>query len=115
MRASLARLVINAFALWLAARFVDGIELSSEVVSILFVALIFGLLNAIIKPFAVLLTLPFMLLTLGLFTLVINAGMLLLTAHFSSALEVAGFWPAAIGALLISVVSSLLSAFLPDS
>ncbi len=104
----LFRLFVNAAALWVAAYFVNGITLSEDFVSVLGVALIFGLVNAIIKPIVSLLALPFILLTLGLLTLVINAGMLLITDRFSDALSVSGFVPALIGALVISVVSVLL-------
>jgi putative membrane protein len=108
------RLFINAVALWVAARFVPGIELSGEFGPVLLVAAVFGLVNALIKPVILLLSLPFVILTLGLFTLVINALMLMLTAGLVGALSVSGFWAALFGSLLISVVSTLFSVVLPD-
>ena len=108
------RLFINAVALWGAASVVSGIELSDDFWAVLVVALIFGVVNALIKPVVTLLALPLLILTLGLLTLVINAGMLLLTAALTRHLSVAGFWPALLGGLVISVVSLLLSVFLKE-
>ena len=83
------------------------------------IALIFTVVNAFIKPVVQLLSLPLLILTLGLFTLVINALMLMLTAWISSGtsygLTVDGFWTAVWGALIISIVNFLLSAFVPDN
>lgn len=107
------RLVINAVALWIAASFVEGITLTNDVVGILFVALIFGIINALIKPIIDLFTCPFYIITLGLFTLVVNALMLMLTGELSGGrLEVAGFLPAFLGGIVISLISTLLSLFL---
>lgn len=110
----LIRLVINAVALWLAATIVGGIELSNNVLEILIVAIIFGLINALIKPFIKLISAPLIIATLGLFTLIINTFLLLLTSWLTDALQVDGLWPAFLGALIISVVSWLLSLFLAD-
>ena len=78
------RLVINAVALWVASRIVPGIYVADNVGSLLFVALIFGIINALIKPVIQFFTCPFYVLTLGLFTFIVNALMLLLTSYFSS-------------------------------
>jgi putative membrane protein len=106
------RLLINAAALWLAATVVSGIH-AGGLGSILAVALVFGIVNALIRPVMKLLTCPVILLTLGLFTLVINALMLMLTGWLARGLgidfRVAGFLPAFIGALIVSVVSIVLS------
>lgn len=110
----IVRLIINAVAIWAAAELVDGITLVEEPVSLALVALIFGLVNALIKPVAVVLGFPFIILTLGLFTLVINAGLLGLTAWLTDALAVAGFWPALWGSLVVSLVSWFLGVFLSD-
>ena len=79
------------------------------------VALVFGILNMLVKPVLFLLTLPFFLVTLGLFTLVLNAVMLWLTSALSESLglgfRVDGFWPAFLGALVVSIVSFALSLF----
>lgn len=114
MRNLIVRLFINAVALWGAARLLDGIQLTGDFGGVLVVALIFGLLNALIRPVAMLLSLPFLLLTLGLFTLVINALMLWLTAGLTSYLTVSGFGSALLGSLVISVVSIVLSILLKE-
>ncbi len=106
------RVIINAAALWVAARFIDGITLSEDVGSILFVAIVFGLINAFIRPVVLVLTFPALLLTLGLFTLVINAAMLGATAWLTDNLAIDGFVPAFLGALVISLVSWALSGLL---
>jgi putative membrane protein len=107
----LLRFLINAAALWLAATVVPGIH-AGGAGSILAVALVFGIVNVLIRPVLKLLTCPIILLTLGLFTLVVNALMLMLTAWigkgFGIDFTVDGFVPAFLGALLVSVVSTLL-------
>ena len=111
----LLRLLINAAALWVAIQLVDGIEHRGSWWALLFVALVFGILNASIRPLLKLLSLPIIILTLGLFIFVINALMLLLTGWISGKLNlgfyVNGFWDAFFGGLVISVVSFLLSLF----
>lgn len=111
----LLRVVVNAVALWVAAELIDGISLSESITSILFVAVIFGLVNALIRPIALVLSFPALLLTLGLFTLVVNTAMLGLTAWLTDSLSIDGFWSAFLGALVISVVSWVLSSVLPDA
>ncbi len=108
------RILVNAAALWVAAKIVAGIDLTGNIWGILLVALIFGVVNAIIKPIVKLLSLPALILSLGLFTLVINAAMLALTAAVTDNLSVDGFLPALLGALVISVVSAVLSSVLSD-
>ncbi|MGI9598444.1 MAG: phage holin family protein [Acidimicrobiales bacterium] len=110
----IVRILINAAALWAAAWALDGITLSSEISSVLIVAAVFGLVNAFVKPLAKLLTLPLTILTLGLFTLVINAVMLQITDALTNGLRVDGFWTSVGGGIVISVVSWALSIFLPD-
>jgi len=106
------RILINAAALWAAASFVTGIH-AGGAGSILALALVFGLVNAFVRPFLKLVSCPIILLTLGLFTLVVNALMLMLAAWLGRGLgiefTVDGFVPAFLGALIISVVSTLLS------
>lgn len=113
MQTLFIRLFVNAVALWAAARVVPGIELSGEFVPVLVVAGVFGLVNALIRPLVLLLSLPLVVLTLGLFTLVINALMLMLTGFLVASLSVSGFWAAFWGSLLISIVSLLFSILLP--
>ena len=114
----LIRLLINAAALWVAASVVRGIHYEDGPVGLLLVALVFGILNAVVRPILTILTCPLMALTLGLFTLVLNAIMLLLTSAASDALglgfNVDGIWPAFWGALVVSIVSILLSIFVRD-
>jgi putative membrane protein len=115
----LLRLLINAAALWAATRLVSGISYTGDGVSLFGVALVFGVLNVVIKPILFFLSFPFVIFTLGLFTLVINAVMLLITAGASDALglgfAVDGFVPALKGALVVTVVSFVLSIFVSDS
>lgn len=111
----LLRLLINAAALWMAIQLVDGIDHRGSIWSLLFVALVFGVLNASIRPLLTLLTLPVLILTLGLFIFVINALMLLMTGWVSGILglgfHVDGFWDAFFGGLIVTIVSLLLSIF----
>jgi putative membrane protein len=117
------RLLANAAALAVATFLLTGIRLTApttegRVVTLLVVALIFGVLNAVVKPIFTLVTAPLVLLTLGLFLLVINALMLLLTSWVSNRIDlgwsVEGFGSAVLGAIIVSVVSFLLNAFLPE-
>lgn len=110
----IARILINAAALWVAARIFSGITLSSEWLTVLIVAAIFGLVNAFIKPLTHLIALPLTVLTLGLFTLVINAAMLQITDALTGGLTVDGFWTSVGGGIVISIVSWALSSFLSD-
>jgi len=114
----LVRILINAAALWIATRIVPGVEHTGSWTSLLVVALVFGLLNAVVRPILKLLTCPLILLTLGLFTFVINALMLWLTSavseSFGLGFHIEGFVPAFLGALVVTVVSVLLSLVLRD-
>jgi len=107
------RLLINAAALWVAIRLVPGVSFTGEWWRLLVVALMFAVLNVSVRPVLMLLTLPFFLITLGLFTFVLNAFMLWLTSGLSGALglgfHVSGFGAAFIGALVVSTVSFALS------
>lgn len=108
------RLLINAAAIWVAAQLLDGITLSSDPLSVLIVVLVFGVINAIIKPIITILSIPFLIITLGLFALVINALLLLLVSSLTSGLAVDGFWTAVLGAIIISIVSMVLQGILGD-
>jgi putative membrane protein len=108
------KLLINAAALWAAGELVSGIHLDGDFWTILLVALVFGLVNTFIKPVLKILSFPVIILTIGLFTLVINAAMLGLTAAVTDALSIDDFWSALIGAIVISVVSAVLSWFVPE-
>lgn len=113
------RIVINAIAIWVATLLLSGLTFSGSVLNLLGVAIIFGLVNALIRPIVKLLTLPITIVTLGLFSLVINTLMLMLTTWLSDSLSLGGgvfqnFLTAFVGAILISIVSTILSWFLPD-
>ena len=114
----LIRLLVSAVALWVAQAIVPGIGFGGDWVSLLLVALVFGVLNAIVRPILKVLSCAFQILTLGLFTLVINAVMLLLTSwaaeRLSLGFHVESFWAALLGALVISIVSIILSVFVRD-
>ncbi|MBC8265222.1 MAG: phage holin family protein [Anaerolineales bacterium] len=114
----LLRWLINAVALYAAAEFVPGIQADGGWQVLLFMALIFGLVNALIRPILKFLTCPLIMLTLGLFTLVINALMLQLAAwlgrQFGLGFYVRNFWSALLGALVISVVSFVLTMVIGD-
>lgn len=109
------RLLINASALWVATRVVTGISYTGEWSLLLVVALVFGVLNVVVRPILILLSLPFLIVTLGLFLFVLNAALLLLTSAISGALglgfHVEGFGAAFLGGLVVSVVSMALSLF----
>lgn len=102
------RLIVNALALIVVAYLVPGIHVSGFV-GALVAALILGIVNAILRPILVILSLPLEILTLGLFTLVINALLFWLVGALHIGLDVAGFWPAFLGAIVMAIVSWLLS------
>ncbi len=105
------RWLINAGTLILLASYLPGISVSGWYAALI-TALVLGLVNALIKPVLVLLTLPVNILTLGLFTFIINALLFWFVASVVKGFEVAGFWPAFWGALIMSVVSWLVSSLL---
>ena len=117
---------VNAVALWVAGALLAGISFAHEtewtgtVVSVVLVALVFGLINAVIKPVVKLFSLPLIWLTLGIFTLVINALMLVLLSWVSGKIGLGFhvddfFWSAVLGALIVTVVSMVLNAVVPDA
>lgn len=119
----LVKTIANAGALWVAVWLLQDITLTGDSTgenawTLVLVALLFGLVNFVVKPVVKLLTLPLFILTLGLITLVINALMLLLTSWLADRLDlgfhVDGFWTAVLGALIISIVSWALHLVLPD-
>jgi putative membrane protein len=116
------RVIINAVAIWLATLVLPGLDVvggddtTTMVLVFLVVALVFGLVNAVVKPLVAILSLPLYILTLGLFTIVVNALMLLLTGWLSErteyGLRIDNFGTALLGALIISVVSLVLNVVL---
>jgi len=130
MRSLFVRVIVNALALWIASWILPGLDISTSattgavansgvtqgtdtigiILAYLFIGLIFGLVNALVKPLVSLLSLPITILTLGLFTIVINAAMLYLTSWLSSYTPVhftidSFFWTAVLAAIIITVVS----------
>lgn len=109
----LVRVLINAVAIYVVAAIVPGIEVSG-VLAAIGAGLVLGLINAIVRPILIVLTLPVTLLTLGLFIFVLNGVCLWLTSLLVKGFVVRGVWAAIFGALLISVVSWILNAFVSD-
>jgi putative membrane protein len=107
------RILINALSIAVAVKVVHGITFTGEWWKMIVIGAFFGIVNSFIKPLLTLFTLPLIILTLGLFTLIINTLMLAITAEvsvpFRLGLQIAGFWPAFKGALIVSIVSMLLS------
>lgn len=107
------RVMINALSIIVAVKLVDGITFTGEWWKMVIVGAVFGLINSFIKPIVQFFTFPFIILSLGLFTLLINTLMLALTASLSDSLHlgfhIRGFWPAFWGAIIVSIVSILLS------
>ena len=114
----LVRLLVNAAALWVATQVVSGVTFDGGPLPMLGVALVFGVVNALLRPVAKILTFPIIIVTLGIFALVINGLMLWLTSSLSSALglgfHVRGFWAAFWGAIVVSLVSLVLSMLIRD-
>ena len=113
----LFRLLISALALWVAVRLLDGIRYEGGLAGLLGVALIFGLVNALIRPIVMLMSCPLIAATLGLGIFIINGAMLLLTAWISReaglGFYVDGFIAAILGSIVVGVVSLLMSVFVP--
>lgn len=111
MMGFILRLLITALGLWLATEWVNGIHIATPA-TLIVAALLLGLVNAVIRPLAIILTLPMTLVTLGLFILVINAAMLGLVALFLPGFQIAGFWPAFWSGLIVSLTSWIASGFI---
>ena len=105
------RTLITGLGIWLAAYLVPGVTATSTT-ALIWAAIALGLINAFVRPVLVLLTLPFTILTLGLFLLILNAGMLSLAGWFVDGFDVVGFWSAVFGAIVVSLVSGLCSNFI---
>src|SRR4051812_35347104 len=123
MKNFVVKTIANAAALAVAVWLIDKITLTGdstgkEIGTLILVALIFGVVNSLVKPLVQLISLPLLVLTLGLFTLVVNALMLLLTSWladvFDLSFHVEGFWTAVLGGLIVSIVSWALHVVLPD-
>lgn len=114
MRGLVIRWVTTAVALWLTSLIVKGIAIDG-VMPLFFAAVVLGIFNAILRPLMLVITFPINLLTLGLFTFIINGAMLKLTADVVRGFSVEGFGSAVIGALLLSAISFALSLFVSDA
>jgi putative membrane protein len=108
--------ILNAAALWVAAALIPGLDFNGGPGRLLLVAAVFGIVNSLLRPLLAILTCPLILVTLGLFMLVINALMLMVTGWLSESwnlgFTVSGFWAAFFGGLVVGIVSFILSAAL---
>ncbi len=107
----LIRSIVNGVALVITSQIVPGIATRGGLVSVLIIGVVFGIINAIVRPIVKLLSVPLIIVTLGLFILVINALMLLLTsAIVPNYLFVEGFWPAVLGGIVMGIINAILEA-----
>jgi len=113
MKGLVIRWLINGLSLLLVSRLVPGIHVDSFF-SALVAAVFLGILNAVVRPILIVLTLPLTILTLGLFILAINGFMLMILASVIKGVHVQGFWPAVGGALILSLVGWLTNSFIND-
>lgn len=104
----ITRILVTALTLIITAKFIEGITVEGIYPAII-AALILGILNVIVKPVLIILTLPVTVITLGLFIFVINTGLFLLAAFFVKGFEVSGFWVALLGSVIVSVVSLIIN------
>ena len=111
----LLTIVANAVALWATTQLVAGISWSGDLVQLLVAGAVFGLLNLIVRPIAMFLALPFIVLTLGLFYFVMNGLLLVVFSWFMPAYQVHGLWAGILGSLVIMIVNWLIWAFLGPS
>ena len=111
MTGFLLRAVIAAFGLWLATYLIDGFRIDDST-TLLIAAVLLGVVNAIVRPIAIVLTFPITIVTLGLFLLVINAGMVALVAWMLPGFHVLGFWAALLGALVVGLTGWIGSWFI---
>ena len=114
MSAFLIRWMVTTVAVFVAEKLIPGIDCGS-LSALLGASLLLGIANAFIRPLLLLLSIPFIILTMGLFIFVVNALLLLFVSHLIPSFEVSGFWSAFFGAIIISIVSWLLSSFFRTS
>ncbi|XVX20719.1 phage holin family protein [Actinomycetota bacterium] len=126
MKSIAIKVLVNALALWAATAVINGITLeegtsswTEKIGTLLIVAVIFGVVNAVLKPFLKFVSAPLIFLTLGLFTFIVNAAMLQVTSWLAGSLSLAFhvedfFWDAVMGAVVITLVSMVANALLPD-
>ena len=109
----LIRMMITAVGLWIASELVNGFTIR-DTPTLIWAAIVLGIVNALVRPIAVLLTLPFTLVTLGLFLWVINAAMIGLASWFLDGFQIVGFGPALLGAILVSLTGWIGNAFIGE-
>lgn len=113
MRILIVRWLFLTVAILIASHLIEGVKIAGFLTALLAAATL-GMLNVLLKPLLILLTLPINLITLGLFTFVINAGLLKMTTGVIPGFEVQGFWPAVLAAIVISIVNWALSVLVPE-
>lgn len=111
MASFMVRMLTVMLGLWLASALVPGIEVMG-IGTLIGAALLLGVVNAVVRPILILLTLPFTIITLGLFLLVINAAMLGLVAWMFDDFNIAGFWSALLGSMIVSIIGWVASYFI---
>ncbi len=114
MRGLVIRWIVSALALYLTSLVVEGVDVQG-VAALLFAAVTIGILNAVVRPIVLVLTLPLNILTLGLFTIVVNAGMLKLASEVVRGFEVHGFWSAIAATLLMSLFTFFINLLVADT
>ena len=114
MKGFILRAAIGALGLWVASRLLDGLHFESTV-KLAIAAMLLGIVNAFVRPLAFILTLPITVITLGLFLLVLNAGMVALVAWIVPGFTISGFWTAVGTALIVSIVSWVASSAIGSS
>lgn len=114
-RRFLIKWFINALGLWVAAFFIEGVSFDHSFWTLFFASLIFSIINATLKPIIVIFSLPAIMITLGLFMLVVNALVVYLTGVFYSDLEISSFGAALLAAIVIGVVNYIVSLFIDNS
>jgi putative membrane protein len=113
MKGALIKWMINSLAIVIVAHIIKGIEVSS-LLAVIVVAFVLGIINVFVRPFLILITLPFNILTLGLFTLFINGFLFFLVSKIVKGFTITGFWPAFFGALLFSAISFFLNLLVDE-
>lgn len=113
MRNFIIRVIISAIAITITASLLPGITLTNDTIgTVLIIGLVFGIVNAIVKPLLIFLTCPAVIVTLGLFILVINGAMLMLTASFVDALQIDGWGTAIVGGIIMSIVTMVFESLM---
>ena len=113
MRNFIIRVIISAIAITITASLLPGITLANDTIgTVLIIGLVFGIVNAIVKPLLIFLTCPAVIITLGLFILVINGAMLMLTASFVDALQIDGWGTAIVGGIIMSIVTMIFESIM---